>query len=241
MCRDCFLLWISLFWTVAMKSILSKIITQGFPELLKEDGSINHNALARLTGIPQPTITRLLNDQIKDPSSNTIDQLATALEVNPAQLRGYITLPPSINSIRESAEPYAARVLFGLTLEQAAGYAKALRKLTNAHLDKIHVKADAPYSASSFFIRAPDKANEPEIHLADIIVIDPEASAKPGDFVLAQTKEDGLVLRRFAKKSPRIYALEAANKHFPTYEITNDSAQQSIIGTLVELRRMIST
>ncbi len=223
-----------------MKKVITQVIARQFPELQKEDGSINHNALARLSGIPQPTITRLLNGQIKDPSSQTVDQLAEALQISPAQLRGYHSLAaPTSISVRESSKRYTTRIIFGLSMTEAAEFAQQLPKLSKNHEEKIHVQADAPYSPLSFFIRVKDKANEPEIHLHDLIILDPKAIPKPGDFVLAKTKEQGLVIRRFTQKSPKIYQLQAINEHFPTYEMNADPLRKNILATLVELRREV--
>jgi transcriptional regulator with XRE-family HTH domain len=54
---------------------------------LMEQKDLTANALAELSGVPQPTISRILNGQHGDPRTKTLERLASALNVSLRQLR----------------------------------------------------------------------------------------------------------------------------------------------------------
>lgn len=58
------------------------------PHLLKKDGSINHNELARLASLNQPTVTRILNGESKEPKRGNLAKLATVFAIKVDQLEG---------------------------------------------------------------------------------------------------------------------------------------------------------
>lgn len=53
-----------------------------------EARGLNPHSLAKASGVPQPTIWRLINNPNQEPRKATIDKLATALNVSPAEIYG---------------------------------------------------------------------------------------------------------------------------------------------------------
>lgn len=69
---------------------------------------VSENELSRRTGIPQPTIHRILNNKVDDPRDGTLRPLAAYFGVSVEELRTQI---PDGSAVREpgpSAPPYAA-------------------------------------------------------------------------------------------------------------------------------------
>lgn len=60
-------------------------------ELMAREGNLSENQLSRNTGVPQPTIHRILNRKVDDPRDGTVRPLAEYFGVTPEQLR--TTLP----------------------------------------------------------------------------------------------------------------------------------------------------
>lgn len=63
------------------------------PGLVKKNGEVNHNELARQSGIPQPTITRQLNGEVDYPRGKTALKLCEFFGVTPDQLSGNQVIP----------------------------------------------------------------------------------------------------------------------------------------------------
>ncbi len=77
----------------ATASIFFKLCEAARPDLLQADGSINHNALARASGLSQPTITRVLNASGNYSVSTKIaKKLAAVFDVTPAEIRAELPL-----------------------------------------------------------------------------------------------------------------------------------------------------
>ena len=55
---------------------------------LMQSRSITENELGRQTGVPQPTIHRILTGESQSPRSNTLRKLSTYFNISPACLMG---------------------------------------------------------------------------------------------------------------------------------------------------------
>ena len=71
-----------------MKSSLAKNL-----ETLMQEKQISQTRLSKISGVSQSYIFKILNDQIKKPSLDTLEKLATALDSTVAQLTHSLELP----------------------------------------------------------------------------------------------------------------------------------------------------
>ncbi|HVI60106.1 MAG TPA: S24 family peptidase [Luteimonas sp.] len=62
-------------------------------ELMDREGKLSENQLSRNTGVPQPTIHRILNGKVGDPRDGTVRPLAEYFGVTPEQLRTQLPAP----------------------------------------------------------------------------------------------------------------------------------------------------
>jgi len=65
-----------------------KALCLTYPDLVKSDGTVNHNAVSRATKIPQPTISRALRGEVDSPSGKVSDSLCAFFGVSLDQLSG---------------------------------------------------------------------------------------------------------------------------------------------------------
>lgn len=81
-------------------------ISEVLTELMRRDGNIGENELARRTKLHQPTIHRIKTGITKDPDTVTLQPLADYFGVDMAQMRGETPLPPE--GVKQNAAIYAA-------------------------------------------------------------------------------------------------------------------------------------
>lgn len=75
---------------------------------MARESHLSENQLARNTGVPQPTIHRVLAGKVEDPRDGTLRPLAEYFGVTVEQLR--TELPPPINQMREAIPAYRVKV-----------------------------------------------------------------------------------------------------------------------------------
>ena len=80
---------------------------------------------------------------------------------------------------------------------------------------------------------------EPDFKEGDAVVIDPEVSPLPGDFVVAKNGEEEALFKKYRPRGimngSDVFELVPLNEDFPT--IRSDQEEVRIIGTMVEHRR----
>ena len=63
---------------------------------------ISQSALSRATGVPQPTINRILNESIREPRYDSVVRLAHFFDVTPESLYGPCSLKAGDNTVISS-------------------------------------------------------------------------------------------------------------------------------------------
>ena len=70
-------------------------------ELMRACG-ISQSALSRATGVPQPTINRILNESIREPRYDSVVRLAHFFDVTPESMYGPYSLKAGDNTVISS-------------------------------------------------------------------------------------------------------------------------------------------
>lgn len=73
---------------VKSQTILSKMLRRLMDAHMIHGKPISANELSKRTGVPQSTITRILNGDVKDPRQKQVQRLADFLKVSVSELRG---------------------------------------------------------------------------------------------------------------------------------------------------------
>ncbi len=142
---------------------------------------VSQMALARETGLKQPSIHRILSGKLATPRQGTISALAEFFNVKADDLRyrdlsDQSLLPTNLRGFR-----------IAMMTAREAGF-PAKKPPMRHDGDSIVVYHEV--SEDSFAFPVSDRAMEPRFSPGDIIVVDPERLCGPGNFVAARV--DGL-------------------------------------------------
>ena len=103
--------------------------------LVHPDDSVNHNAFSRRSGIPQPTVTRILNGPSDwRLSAETAEKLCAAFGITFAQARGDVPIKPGYR--RKVLAPTNAELQLIRDLRSLPGPARKEVK-TLIHIEKL--------------------------------------------------------------------------------------------------------
>lgn len=90
-----------------------------------------------------------------------------------------------------------------------------------------------------FAVTVEDNSMQPQFNAGDLVVVDAELSAKPGDYVLAYLPEKKQsVLRKYGEASGSVFQLLASNELWATVNVKQED-EAAVIGVVVEHRRIL--
>lgn len=94
-------------------------------------------------------------------------------------------------------------------------------------------------SASAFALVIKGKSMQPDFSEGDTVIIDPDVTPIPGDFVAANNGEDEAVFKKYRPRGvisgKEVFELSPLNDDYPT--LRSDETAIRIIGTMIEHRR----
>lgn len=185
-----------------MKSSLAKNL-----ETLMQEKQISQTRLSKISGVSQSYIFKILNDQIKKPSLDTLEKLATALDSTVAQLNHSLELP-------KEADPVVGLRKVPLISWVQAGLPTPVASLDD--MDKWYI-CPVRISKNGFALKVRGESMEPMFYEGDIVFIDPDIPAESGRIVAAV--DDGAAdpeatLKKLVKDGPDYY-LKALNPDWP--------------------------
>lgn len=203
-----------------MKSSLAKNL-----ETLMQEKQISQTRLSKISGVSQSYIFKILNDQIKKPSLDTLEKLASALDSTVAQLNHSLELP-------KEADP-----VVGLRKVPLISWVQAGLPTPVASLDDMDKWYICPVSISNegFALKVRGESMEPMFYEGDIVFIDPEVPAESGRIVAAV--DDGAAdpeatLKKLVKDGPDYY-LKALNPDWPGPKFQPFTQSMRIAGVAV--------
>ncbi len=203
-----------------MKSSLAKNL-----ETLMQEKQISQTRLSKISGVSQSYIFKILNDQIKKPSLDTLEKLATALDSTVAQLTHSLELP-------KEADPVVGLRKVPLISWVQAGLPTPVASLDD--MDKWYI-CPVRISKNGFALKVRGESMEPMFYEGDIVFIDPEVPAESGRIVAAV--DDGAAdpeatLKKLVKDGPDYY-LKALNPDWPGPKFQPFTQSMRIAGVAV--------
>ncbi|HAT1815645.1 S24 family peptidase [Legionella pneumophila serogroup 1] len=198
---------------------------------------LTRKALAELTG--ELKSSRINNYERGDrtPGPTEIKLLADALEVSASYLmcltdnrEGKITKSPGMGALipildyRQAIDP----VVFIQKIKEDVDTKVEFIPVGTAVSDSI--------GKNAFALRIKDESMMPEFRVKDFIIVDPDASPKPGDFVVALIEGDQeVIVRKYkqlsASKEVREFELIALNEDWAHIRVGSNEMQAQIIGS----------
>lgn len=103
------------------------------------------------------------------------------------------------------------------------------------------VTPDEGVGKNAFALRIKGDSNYPDYKEGEIVIIDPDISPQPGDFVAAKNGEEEATFKKFRPRGTDengkdVFELAPLNEDFPTLYSDRDGPMR-IVGTMVEHRR----
>lgn len=171
---------------------------------LMDKHDLSESALARKTGIPQTTLSRLIVGSTQNPSFNLIMQLAEFFEVTVEQLSGRAPLPSKLNNRMET---FPAPVL---DWQQAMVYNEILDDDSDAEITQ-WVSVDCKHSHQCFALTT-TSTMEPRYRAGNLLTVDPKKQPSDGDYVIVHYPEtQAATIRKIIMDGPNI-SLQSINQ-----------------------------
>jgi transcriptional regulator with XRE-family HTH domain len=157
--------------------------------LIKEQG-ITEAELSRQTGIPAPTLNRLLAGATPDPRVSTLRPLAKFFNITIDQLLG--DLPLTANRLtRPSINRLGARVPL-IAWEQVSRWEDLTREEVLVSWENWAV-TNASTNAHAYAVQIPHRSLEPRFPYKTILIIDPVRAPEDSDYVLVHHIADSSI------------------------------------------------
>jgi transcriptional regulator with XRE-family HTH domain len=161
--------------------------------LMQDVGNMSEGELFRRTGVPQPTIHRILSGATPNPRMESIEPLAEFFNVTSDQMLGRVALPPNRISGTFMALSETKVMVPLLDWSEVANWPGIL-KAKPFKLDREWVTSDSGIKGDAYALKIPDTNYLPEFRLGTLIIIDSTRSPKSGDFAVGVFKKDNTAL-----------------------------------------------
>jgi phage repressor protein C with HTH and peptisase S24 domain len=180
-------------------------VSQNLQRLMAAVEGMNPTKLARETGVPQPTIWKVLNDKIQDPGTDVLAPLAQRFRVSIAMLRGEEPIP---DAVAEDVPAYGAVVtlrIYGAEGSMGAGrFAESQDTVVGAmQVSQEWLRRNVPAVSSPknlAVITAHGDSMEPTFRDGDILLVDRSVNDVKIDAVFVLSRADTLFVKRLQRR-----------------------------------------
>lgn len=193
-------------------------------------GNISVSELARLTGLPQPTIHHILSGSTKNPRKKALEELSNFFSVSVNELTGLETLPAVIpDVIKEDLQISTIPIIEWDSLKTWPSEANKIH-------DKQEILINKKIAKNSFALIMPDDSMEPLFQKNSLLIFDSGKNPKDRDFVIVNLSKEGVVLfNRLFSENNILYLRQ--NMEDGSLKLTRlDQSNDHILGTLIEAR-----
>ncbi len=192
----------------------------------------NEANLARKTGIPQPTLHRILSGATKSPRGSSLAPIANFFSITINQLIGLDELPEDRVAGTHNSRIYGWTSIPIIAWQKVAIWNKFKQKLQQTNW-KNWTSTDLSVSDSTFALLVETDAMSPTFNEDTILIIDPFVKAKNRDYVIVSSRgKNDTTFRQLLIDGDTQY-LKPINADFLTMTMDND---KYLAGTLVQAR-----
>lgn len=206
---------------------------------------LTRKALAELTS--ELKISRINNYERGDrtPGPTEIKLIADALEVSASYL-----MCLTDNREGKMTKSFGMGALIPvLDYKQAIDSAAFIQKIkedvdTKVEFIPVSTAVSDSIGKNAFALLIKDESMIPEFRINDVLIVDPDTSSKPGDFVVALIEgEQEVIVRKYkqlsASKDTQQFELIALNEDWADIRVGSREMQAQIIGCAVSLIRRL--
>ncbi|OGT42074.1 MAG: hypothetical protein A3F42_07390 [Gammaproteobacteria bacterium RIFCSPHIGHO2_12_FULL_37_34] len=168
--------------------------------LMQDIGNMSEGELSRRTGVPQPTIHRILSGMTPNPRIESIEPLAEFFNISPDQMLGRIPLPKDRIS-GSFAVTTATKKIVPLLNWMEIAYWPEIIKDPNFKTERNWITSESGIKGSAFALKISNVDYLPEFRKGTVIIIDYTRMPKEGDFVLALlTNKNQIVVGQLSRE-----------------------------------------
>lgn len=200
---------------------------------LRMERGISQNQLAKKAGISQAGLSAI-ESTTKNPSMQTLQLIANALDVPVAQLTG--DMPASFDNVSSLIPSSAGGIRIPVLGDVAAGI--PIEAITDI-IDYEEIPVSMAKSGDYFGLRVKGKSMEPQILEGDVVIVRKQHDVESNDIAVVLVNGDSATVKRVKKREDGIVLIPFNPLYDPMYYSTDEisSLPLSIIGKVVELRR----
>lgn len=211
--------------------------------IARKDNGMTQGQLAAAVGIAQPTLSNL--EKGKHAETVKIVEIAKILGVRPEWLSsgvGPMRADDAVPAFDQNVvpAPIGTRQVPIIDYVQAGAWTAVADPFPPGAAYE-YVLTDLDLSGAAFGLRVKGRSMAPEFSEGDVIIIDPEVSPAPGDFVVAKNGGQEATFKKYRPRGidpatgTEIFELIPLNEDFAP--IRSDVSPCIIIGTMMEHRR----
>ena len=177
-----------------------------------KDKAISEGELSRRTGIPQPTIHRLLVGDTKSPKLENLTALGRALGVDIGLPVSKTASQSPLDSNVETGPNVVGRLPL-ISWVQAGSMTEAIDLFVPGVAEE-WVESPWPHSSTAYCLTVRGISMYPDYREGEIILVEPELAAQHGDDVIARTPDGDVTFKRLQITEDGQHLL-ATNPDFP--------------------------
>lgn len=197
--------------------------------LMKDIGDISEGELFRRTGVPQPTIHRILSGATPNPRMDSIEPLAEFFNVTPDQMLGRIPLPRDRIPGTFVALTETKNIVPLLHWSEIVYWPKILKN-PDFKTDRNWITSVSGIKGAAFALKITSTDYLPEFRNGTIIIVDSTRTPKNGDFVLGIAK----------KNNAAVLGQVSLEKNYLVLVALSESCGELVIGRAVDLCGVIA-
>lgn len=164
---------------------------------------LTRKALAELTDDLKPSRIANWEGGLRTPGPGEIKQLAEALNIAP----GYLMCLTDEKQIKQEF-PWLGALVPLLSAEQACDPHACIQAIKEDGASNpvsfipLSPELSKGLGANAFAIHMQDDSMTPELHVGDVLIVDPDQTIRPGGLVVAQLQDSyGITVRRYKQLS----------------------------------------
>ncbi|WP_421234239.1 LexA family protein [Aeromonas enteropelogenes] len=204
-------------------------------ELRKKHG-LTQQKLGELIGVKKSSISQWENDE-HSPSGDNLAQLSKVFGVSAHWLatgKG----SPELSNVEPAVIPQGNRIPI-LSYVQAGNWREMCEQATAFDGNVEYVSAGGEIGPYGFGLWLRGDSMLPQFKEGDLIIVDPDESPQPGDYVVAKNGSDEATFKKYRPRGidengQEVFELVPLNDDYPTMH--SDRQHIQIIGVMVEHR-----
>ncbi|HAT9143015.1 TPA: helix-turn-helix domain-containing protein [Legionella pneumophila subsp. pneumophila] len=209
---------------------MTMTLSNNLQQLMRIHGNTSVSELARLTGIPQPTIHHILTGSTKNPRKKALEELSRFFSISVEQLIGQEPLPTIIpDGVKKDLQISAIPIVDWNVLKKWPASKADIR-------DNQEILLNKTIANDSFALIIPDDSMLPRFQQNTLLIFDSGKTPKDRDFVIVHLSKDNKIdfNRLFYENNSFYLRHDLGDGNLQLTKL--DPSHDRIIGVLIEER-----